>query len=102
VWIGLIIGAAVALAICLPGWVALWWAIERRPGALVKVAIGGPLARLVAAAGFTYGLLAFTPLSPGGYVAGLAITYIGFLIAEVVYLHRRAGRPSVDSPSGGQ
>lgn len=96
--IGVITGAAVALAICLPGWAALLWAMTRRPGALPKVAMGGALARLVAAGGFTYGLLAFTPLSRSGYVVGLAVTYIVSLALEVVYLHRRAA--SLTRPRG--
>lgn len=95
-WIGLIAGAVVAVAICLPGWAALWWAMARRPDAIVKVTMGGALVRLVAAAGFTLGLLAYTPLSRAGYVVGLATTYIASLALEVIYLHRRAGRPRID------
>ena len=98
-WIGLIVGIVVALANSLPGWVALWWAMARRPDAIVKVTMGGALVRLVAAAAFTFGLLAFTPLSPPGYVVGLATTYIASLILEVTYLHRRAGSPRIDSDS---
>lgn len=95
-WIGLIAGVAVAAAISLPGWAALWWALVRRPDALMKVIMGGALVRLVAAAAFTFGLLAFTALSPAGYVVGLAATYFASLILEVTYLHRRAGRPRID------
>jgi len=96
VWIGLITGVAVAVAISLPGWVALWWAMARRPDALMKVTMAGALLRLVAAACFTYGLLALTALSTPGYVVGLAITYIASLTLEVVYMHRRVGSGRID------
>ncbi|MFH1571674.1 MAG: hypothetical protein ABIL09_27035 [Gemmatimonadota bacterium] len=89
-WAGLIAGAAAGLAIGLPGWGVLWWALQRRPQVAVKVALGAIPARLLAAGGVTYGVLTWLPVSPGGYVAGLAATYLGVLVLEVAWWHRRA------------
>ena len=89
-WAGLIAGAVAGLAIGLPGWAVLWWALHRRPQAAVKVALGVIPARLFVAGGVTYGLLTWLPISRGGYVAGLAVTYIGVLVLEVAWWHQRA------------